>query len=245
MSDPLSVFMGEEPDEINAAAGLGQDSEAESGHIQSDPFDEPDDNDTSESATPTQNTSSQGQGNRNKQNILTEFRRSKKGLSLLAVKNALSIAKFEIGIGRKANEDEKMTYLAAYVDAIEFANWLDVMRYGTAKALVGSEEGLGFASYGGGSINDMLVSRQFFINREAQDDGKISYSVTVRHVEGVRNDQGGIMPKNDGKDLGRNMFRLDGHKLAELGLRCQLALTNFASSANDASMKTLYGDRDQ
>lgn len=183
-----------------------------------------------------------GQRQFNDFDVFTHWLRPTGQLLLLAVKHNLDIAKFQVVVGHKPDGEGKMSMLPAFVDAIEFSSWLDTMRYGTAKALSGSDDGLKFASYGGGKSGDMLVSRQIFI--EPLTDKKGTFRVTVRHSEGAQNSQGAIMPKSDGQAIGTQSINLNGRSLAELGLRCNLALTRYAS-VSEANLRTLYGERSQ
>lgn len=234
--DPLAVFMGEEPDEINVSEGVVGDVEGEDVDIADIPVEN----------TPTtpDNASANGEAGssqRNNTTVYLHFLRPKGRLLLFKVEDALSITKFKITIGEKSDDDSQMQFVDAYADAFSFTSWLNTMRYGSAKALSGGDEdGLTFSHFGGSMNQDgNAISRMFNVKPATDREGNVArgkYTFSIRHSEGKRSEQGAIIPVSDGQVYGSKNFTLSGANLAEIGLRAELALQDYVHRQGFASL---------
>lgn len=232
--DPLAVFMGEEPDQINASEGVVGDIEDE------DVADIPV-GDTTSQPDNTSNGQASGNDQRNNTTVYLHFLRPKGRLLLFKIEDALDISKFRITIGDKGDDDSQMQFINAYVDAFSFASWLNTMRYGSAKALSGGdEEGLTFSQFGGSMNQDgNAISRMIAVKPATDKEDNIlrgKYTFSIRHSEGKRSNQGAIIPVSDGQVYGSKNFTLSGANLAEIGLRAELALQDYVHRQGFASL---------
>lgn len=250
--DPLDIFFEDTDDDAGASESAAAEPEPQAQPAPASGGDDDlaaafDVSDEPAQSAPAAPASAEAEGSGARRDdlnpeIFTRWARPKGRLLLCAVRAAFGIGKLQINLGHKADGDQKMQFVSGWVDAVALTNWLQMVRYASAGAL-GGDNGRKFAQYGGSTMEGQLVSRAVRIdpadreNREAEQ----RFYISVVHAPGMRSDSGAVMPKRGADPIARQNMQLGAMDLAELGLRCELALTSYAANSTIADMTELLG----
>jgi len=102
-----------------------------------------------------------------KTELYKKWFKSKSQSGFLSIKPWFEGMKFKIDIGKTSSEGKLLSSTNVYVDAMDFAAYLNAIVFGTASTIYSANEKLGlpsgesFASFGGADINGKPVSRIF------------------------------------------------------------------------------------
>ncbi len=146
-----------------------------------------------------------------------------------SVRDAFAIGRIVIDVGAvdpKTNKVNSSTLV--YIDATEFAAYLDVM------LLTGITTA--YSSFGGGVVDGQPVSRSLRIN--PTDKGK--FWIEVAHTPATVNNTGGYVPQKLVAPISSDKIQLTRGQLATLRVRLNLGLTAWTTN-NLSRLKQALG----
>lgn len=166
--------------------------------------------------------------------------RSKSQSGFLAVRPWFDALKFKIDIGKTSPDGKLLSSTNVFVDAVDFAAYINSIVNGTAKINYQSNERMGvptaegFVSYGGGMIDNKPVSRIFKSHywQSGESYDETAFVWKCGHFAARKSDSGAFIP--DMKQMiSADSIKVTRQDICSISYLVDLALSSYVSNNTD------------
>lgn len=137
-----------------------------------------------------------------------------------AIRPFFEANKLGIDVGQ-SKDNHLVSHTEVWVNALEFAAFLEQLLAGRASAIYGKPE---YTYFGGTERDGKTISRMFALAPWNKDNPAEGFRALCLHQEGERNETGAFMAKRGGAKLSEDSIKLTLPELAELSYRLRLGL---------------------
>lgn len=174
------------------------------------------------------------------QDLYKKWFRSKTQSGFVSVRPWFDALKLKVDIGKTSADGKLLSSTNVFVDACDFAAYLNSIVNGTAHVNFPANQRMGaptdesFVSYGGGMIEGKPVSRIFKSHywQTGESYDQSSFAWKCGHFAAKKSDSGAFIPDMS-KSLSVDMIKMTRAEIATISYKLNLALTSHASSKKD------------